>query len=290
MNWITGIQKAINYIEEHLTDEVDIEEAAKHACSSPFHFQRVFSIVCSFTVGDYIRMRRLSLAAQELQNGEKVIDTALKYGYETPESFSRAFTRFHGVTPSEAKNGKNVKSFSRLFVKLTLDGGNLMDYRIEKKEAFKLVCKRKHVNKPQGMTATAEISPFWNECSSNGTIERLCKYARFDSLKGILGVCFSGELDSDSFPYAIGAEYNGLPLDDGEFEIVDISEHTYAVFKCVGKMPEAFVNTYKQICTEFFPQSGYEYASDIELEVYPSAKTDDPGYSCEIWIAINDKK
>ena len=290
MDWITGIQKALNYIEEHLTDKIDIEEAAKQACSSPFHFQRVFGIICSFTVGDYIRMRRLSLAAEELRGGAKVIDTALKYGYETPESFSRAFMRFHGVTPTEAKNGKNVKSFSRLFVKLILDGGNLMDYRIEKKEAFKLVCKRKQVNKPQGLTAGAEISPFWTDCSVDGTISRLCRYARFDSLKGILGVCFSGEFDSDSFPYAIGAEYNGLPLSDDEFEIIDIPAHTYAVFNCTGRMPEAFEKTYRQICTEFFPQSGYEYASDVELEVYPSDKTDDPKYSCEIWIAVNDER
>lgn len=164
MDWITGIQEAINYVEDNLTGEIDFEEAAKRVCSSPFHFQRIFGVVCSCTLGDYIRMRRLSLAADELRRTDgKIIEIALKYGYETPESFSRAFTRFHGVSPSEARKGKNVKTFSRLFVKLILDGGNFMDYRIEKKDAFTVVCKKKRVANPQGYTAKEEISAFWRD-------------------------------------------------------------------------------------------------------------------------------
>jgi len=291
MDWITGIQSAINYIEDNLTGKIDFEKAAKKACSSPFHFQRVFSIVCSYTLGDYIRMRRLSLAADELRRtDEKVIDVALKYGYETPESFSRAFTRFHGVSPSEAKRGAGTKNFSRLFVKVIFDGGNLMDYRIEKRDAFKIVCKRKEVTKPQGYTATEEIAPFWSECKVDGTMAKLQKYASFENLHGILGVCFSSEVSPLSFPYGIGAEYNGAPLKDEGLEIVEIPAYTYAVFTCKGKMPEAFAKTYKQICTEFFPQStAYEYGNGIELEVYPSDKVDDPNYTCEIWIAVNEK-
>ncbi len=145
MDWITGIQKAIDYVEAHITEPIDYEEAAKRAYSSSFHFQRVFSILCGFTLGEYIRWRRLSLAGSELlQSNEKIIDLAMKYGYDTPESFSRAFTRFHGIAPSQAKNNSAVlKSFSRLSVKLILNGGNTMDYRIETKEAFKLIMKRK---------------------------------------------------------------------------------------------------------------------------------------------------
>ena len=106
MNWITGIQRALDYVEAHLMESVDYEEAAKQAYSSSFHFQRVFSILCGFTLGDYIRMRRLTLAGSELASSDiRVIDAALKYGYDTPESFSRAFTRFHGVPPSQAKHG-----------------------------------------------------------------------------------------------------------------------------------------------------------------------------------------
>ncbi|MDD7193883.1 MAG: AraC family transcriptional regulator [Clostridiaceae bacterium] len=292
MDQITAIQRAIDYTEAHLTDEIDYEAAAREAASSVFHFQRLFSMLCGYTLGDYIRMRRLSLAADELQRtGGKIIDIALKYGYDTPESFSRAFTRFHGITPTQARRGGNIKSFSRLSVKLILDGGNLMDYRIEKRDAFKLICRKKQVNKPQGDTATADISAFWGECSTDGTMEKLCKYASFDNLRGILGVCFSGEMANSGFPYGIGAEYNGAPLTDGGFDIVEIPAHTYAVFQCKGKMPDAFKETYKKICTEFFPQSStYEYGNGIELEVYPSADVQNPDYTCEIWIAVKEKK
>ncbi len=292
MDWIKGIQGALDYVEEHLTEAVDVEMVAKQAYSSAFHFQRMFSMLCGFTLGDYIRMRRLTLAAEELvRTDEKVIDVALKYGYDTPESFTRAFTRFHGKTPTDVRRGGNVKSFSRLSVKLILSGGNTMDYRIEAKEAFKVICKKKRVNKPQGDTATADISAFWAECGQNGTIEALCKYAKFDNLQGILGICFSGEMADSGFPYGIGAEYNGVHVEDDGFEIIDIPAHTYAVFQCKGKMPDAFKDTYKKICTEFFPQSTkYEYGSGIELEVYPSADTQNPDYSCEIWIAVNEKK
>ena len=134
MDWISVIQRAIDYTEEHLTENINMEEAAKPAASSLFQFQRIFSMLTGFTLGDYIRMRRLSLAAHELcKSRSRIIDTALKYGYDSPESFTRAFTRFHGITPSEVKKGANTKSFSRLSVKPILSGGNLMDYRIKKK-------------------------------------------------------------------------------------------------------------------------------------------------------------
>lgn len=105
MDWVIGIQKAIDYIEEHLTDEIDYEKVAAQSYSSSFHFQRVFSILCGFTLGEYIRNRRLSLAGAELAGRDvKVIDVALKYGYDNPDSFARAFQKFHGVTPKAAKS------------------------------------------------------------------------------------------------------------------------------------------------------------------------------------------
>lgn len=292
MDWITGIQRAIDYTEAHLTDEIDYEAVAREAASSAFHFQRMFGLLCGYTLGEYIRMRRLSLAADELRRKEdKILDIAVKYGYDTSESFSRAFTRFHGVTPTQARRGGNIKSFSRLSVKLILDGGTLMDYRIVKKDAFRVICKKKQVNKPQGDTATADISAFWNECRQDGTMEKLCRYASFDALHGILGICFSGEMADSGFPYGIGAEYNGEPVADDEFDMVEIPAYTYAVFQCRGRMPDAFKDTYKRIGTEFFPQSSaYEYGSGIELEVYPSADVQNPDYTCEIWIAVNEKK
>ncbi|MEA4947033.1 MAG: AraC family transcriptional regulator [Oscillospiraceae bacterium] len=291
MDWITEIQRALDYTEAHLTGGVDYEAAAREACSSAFHFQRMFTMLCGFTLGDYIRMRRLALAAEDLmRTDDKVIDIAYRYGYDTPESFSRAFTRFHGVTPTQARHGGSVKSFSRLSVKLILSGGTTMDYRIEKKDAFKLICKKKQVTKPQGDTATEDISAFWNEVGADGTMDKICRYGKFETYHGVLGICFSDELADSGFPYGIGAEYNGAPLTDTGLDILEIPAYTYAVFTCRGKMPDAFKDTYKRICTEFFPQSNYEYGHGVELEVYPSADVQNPDYSCEIWIAVKEKK
>jgi len=290
MDWITGIQRALDYTEAHLKDTVDYEAAAREAASSAFHFQRMFTMLCGFTLGDYLRMRRLSLAAEDLmQTADKVIDIAYRYGYDTPESFSRAFTRFHGVTPSGARRGGSVKSFSRLSVKLILSGGTSMDYRIEKKDAFKLICRKKQVTKPQGDTATADISAFWNEVSADGTMDKICRYGKFDTYRGVLGVCFSDEVADSGFPYGIGAEWNGAPVTDAGLDLMEIPAYTYAVFTCRGKMPDAFRETYKRICTEFFPQSNYEYGQGVELEIYPSADTRNPDYTCEIWIAVKEK-
>lgn len=291
MDWIQGIQRAIDYVEAHITEEIDFEEAAKQAYSSSFHFQRVFGILCGMPLGDYIRMRRLSLAGEELSKGNaKIIDIALKYGYDTPESFSRAFTRFHGIAPSEAKHSGNVKIFTPLSVKLTLTGGNKMNYRIEKRDAFQVVCKRKRVGKPQSANATEDITAMWREFGANGTMERLIACLPKDPvMKGLLGICFSSELDSKQFPYGIGVEYDGRQV-DSDFEVVTIPANTYAVFTSKGKMPDAFIDTYHRIVTEFFPQSSqYEYAENVEFEVYSSANTDDPNYSCEIWIAVKEK-
>lgn len=135
MNWIDGVQQAINYIEDNITEKLDIEEIAARSFSSSYHFQRVFSILCGYTIGEYIRNRRLSLAGSELQRGKiKVIDAAVKYGYESPDSFAKAFHKFHGVTPSQAKSDSiKLKNFSRLSIKVSLEGGNIMNYRIVKK-------------------------------------------------------------------------------------------------------------------------------------------------------------
>lgn len=291
MNWIQGIQRTIDYIEANITEGIDFEEVARQAYSSSFHFQRVFGILCGYSLGDYIRMRRLSLAGEELSKGNaKIIDMALKYGYDTPESFSRAFTRFHGIAPSEARRNGNVKTFTPLSVKLILTGGTKMDYRIEKREAFQVVCKRKRVGKPLSANATEEISAMWQQYRADGTTEKLVSYIpKNPIMKGLLGICFTSELNAKHFPYGIGVEYDGRKV-DSDLEVVTIPANTYAVFTCKGKMPDAFVETYHKIVTEFFPQSTqYEYAENVEFEVYPSADTQNPNYQCEIWIAVNEK-
>lgn len=291
MDWITGISKAIDYIEEHITEPTNYAQAAKEACSSPFNFQRVFALLCGYTLGDYVRMRRLTLAGEALLSTDaKVIDVALKYGYDSPESFSRAFTRFHGVSPSAVRKGAAIRSFSRICVKLILTGGSIMEYRIEKKQAAKIICRRREFTKPGDDYTNREIPEFWNECGRDGSIQKLCGYIKDSAqFKGLLGVCFSTEMTDSGFPYGIGAEYDG-ESDPQEFEIVEIPAYTYAVFTVRGRMPDAFRETYRKICTEFFPQSGYEYGNGVEIEAYPSADVQNPDYTCEIWIAVKPKK
>ena len=291
MDWITGISKAIDYIEEHITEPTDYARAAKEACSSPFNFQRMFALLCGYTLGDYVRMRRLTLAGEALLSTDaKVIDVALKYGYDSPESFSRAFTRFHGVSPSAVRKGAAIRSFSRICVKLILTGGRIMEYRIEKKQAAKIICRRREFTKPGDDYTNREIPEFWNECGRDGSIQKLCGYIKDSAqFKGLLGVCFSTEMTDSGFPYGIGAEYDG-ESDPQDFEIVEIPAYTYAVFTVRGRMPDAFRETYRKICTEFFPQSGYEYGNGVEIEAYPSADVQNPDYTCEIWIAVKPKK
>ena len=121
MDWIAGMQKAIDYIEENLTEEINYEKVAEKSYSSSYHFQRVFSILCGYSLGEYIRLRRLSLAGGK----RKVIDIALKYGYDSPDSFAKAFQKFHGVTPSQARaDGGMLKSFSRMSIKILLEGAS----------------------------------------------------------------------------------------------------------------------------------------------------------------------
>jgi len=123
MNWIQCLSKSIQYIEDHLTDEISIDEISNQAYTSSSHFQLLFHLVFGMTIGEYIRNRRLTLAALDLlKPGSKIIDVAMRYQYDTQESFSKAFTRFHGISPSRVQPGK-IKMFHPLKINITVEGG-----------------------------------------------------------------------------------------------------------------------------------------------------------------------
>ncbi len=293
LNWITGIQRAIDYMEHNLTGELDYEEIAKRACSSSFYFQRVFSILCGVTLGEYIRARRLTQAGTELTAGEaRVVDTALKYGYDSPESFARAFTRFHGLTPSQAKlPGVKLKSFSRLHVKLILEGGHTMDYKIVKKEAFRVLEKVKWFPEDEELRQ-AEIPAFWNQARKEGVIPTLCRAASAEPAKKILGICYGnsrGEGEPRQFPYSIAVGYSGRePAPEG-FRVNTIPAATWAVFPCRGAMPQAIQETWRRIYAEFFPTADYAPTGGIDIEAYSDGDMAAPDYECEIWVAVERK-
>lgn len=289
MDWITGIQNAINYIEEHLTEEIDYEIVAKEAACSSFYLQRIFSILCGMTLGDYIRNRRLTLAGNELSAADdKVIDIALKYGYESPESFTRAFSRFHGVTPSEAKkDGSKLKSFSRLSVKITLNGGNIMDYKIIEKDAFDII--EKVESHPVEDSENAKSIPaFWTRSHNDGTVKKLLDTTTDRTY--IFGVCY-GNLSENAktFDYSIAAKCNENTVVPEGFRKNTIPARTWAIFECKGAMPNAIQDMWHKIVSEFFPTSGYQPTYEMDIEAYTEGNMGSPDYRSEIWVPVIKK-
>lgn len=289
MDWITGIQNAINYIEEHLTEEIDYEIVAKEAACSSFYLQRIFSILCGMTLGDYIRNRRLTLAGNELSAADdKVINIALKYGYESPESFTRAFSRFHGVTPSEAKkDGSKLKSFSRLSVKITLSGGNIMDYKIIEKDAFDII--EKVESHPVEDSKNAKSIPaFWTRSHNDGTVKKLLDTTTDRTY--IFGVCY-GNLSENAktFNYSIAAKCDENTVVPEGFSKNTIPARTWAVFECKGAMPNAMQDMWHKIVSEFFPTSGYQPTYEMDIEAYTQGNMGSTDYRSEIWVPVVKK-
>lgn len=289
MDWITGIQNAINYIEEHLTEEIDYEIVAKEAACSSFYIQRIFSILCGMTLGDYIRNRRLTLAGNELCAADnKVIDIALKYGYKSPESFTRAFLRFHGVTPSEAKkDGSKLKSFSRLSVKITLSGGNIMDYKVIEKEAFDII-EKVEAHTIEDSENAKSIPGFWTRSHNDGTVKKLLDTTTDRTY--IFGVCYGNLLkNAKTFDYSIAAKCNKNTVAPKGFRKNTIPARTWAVFECKGAMPNAMQDMWHKIVSEFFPASSYQPTYEMDIEAYTEGNMDSPDYRSEIWVPVIKK-
>lgn len=289
MDWITGIQKAMHYIEEHILEELDYTKIAAQAACSSFYFQRIFGILCGISLSEYIRNRRLTLAGSELSGSEvKVIDVALKYGYESPESFTRAFVKFHGITPSEAKkDGSRLKSYSPLSVQIILKGGRTMDYKIIEKPAFKVVEKvEKHCISDSQQLNT--IPEFWGRARRDGTLEKLFEITSDPAY--IFGICYDGNLtDEQSFEYGIGAVYDGSAQVPEGYRITEIPARTWAVFETHGSMPKAIQQLWHNICAEFFPASEYQPTYEMDVEVYPDGNMTSEDYHSEIWVPVCKK-
>ena len=286
MNWINGVQNALNYIEDNITDKLDYAEIARQAYCSEFYFQRIFNALCGMTLGEYIRKRRLTLAGMELYRTKaKVIDVALKYGYESPESFTRAFTKFHNIKPSEArKSGTGLKSFSRLSVKIIMKGGSTMNYRIIEKPAFKVI----------GMTETHSIDEnqnintipaFWDKAHKTGIIKTLLDNA-FDKTY-IFGICYGNtRTNQQTFDYSIAVECtDNVSVPEG-YEVSEVPARTWLVTECTGAMPEAIQKLWHEICTEFFPTSDYKPTYEMDIEAYTAGDMTSADYRSQIWIPI----
>ncbi len=286
MDWVTGFQRALDYIEAHLTGELDISAAAREAACSPFYFQRLFGILCGMSLGEYVRSRRLAEAGRELAAGDgKVLDMALKYGYESPESFARAFQRFHGVTPSEVRRGAHPRSFEPFTVHITLKGGHIMDCKIVEKPALTLL-ERVEQHTIVDSQNENTIPDFWTRAQADGTLEKLLAQAPDKTF--VYGVCYgNAPSDEKTFDYAIAADCGG-PAPEG-FRRTVIPAQTWAVFPCRGPMPKAIQQLWHRIITEYFPSSRYEPTYELDIEAYPDGDMSSPDYTSEIWVPVREK-
>ena len=300
MDWITGIQNAINYIEDHLTEELDYEAIARESFSSPFHFQRVFSILCGYTLGEYIRHRRLTLAGAELANTrEKVIDVAYRYGYDSPESFAKAFQRFHGITPSQARGGGvTLKSFSRLSIKVTLEGGSMMNYRIEEKPAMLLTgYKRRFTGDPNDKGMQDHNFACENRVLQY-ILEGMCR--QHDDTYQVLT-----NFGPDGYDFYFAYELPKWALEDFEedlgemakaFEHISIPAGLYLVCQTERCMfPTDLVDELRRkAVSQWLPSSGYVLrdAPELGLIHWPFEEGNEAvnnSHYCEIWLPIVKK-
>ncbi len=286
MNWLGQLNDALSYIEEHLDQQIDINHAAKIACCSSFHFQRMFSYLANVTLAEYIRRRRMTRAAFDLKNThDKIIDIALRYGYDSPTAFNRAFQSIHGVAPSKArKGGVDLKAFHPISLKITIRGETEMNYRIEEKEAFRIVGVKLEANwTPEKQEGFEQIPGFWAEHSQKGTIPRLCSLMD-NQLPGVLGVSAGDWQNTGKFDYYIAVTSDQLPP-AGMCEFI-IPACTWAIFECKGAMPDAIQKMQSRIMTEWLPNSGYRYANAPDIELYTDGDQRSDDYICWIWVPI----
>lgn len=277
MEWIDKLNQSISYIEEHLTDEIDYGRLGQIACCSSYHYQRMFTYMAGITLSEYIRRRKMSLAAVELQNKEKVIDVANRYGYSSPTAFNRAFQSIHGIAPSQVKNeGVSIRSYPPMTFKMIVKGAEELNYRIETKEAFRIVGISAPLHKELEQNF-AVVPEMWQKAVMTGAIEKLAGIMD-GALAGLLGVSVCNEKEPWKYFIAVSSTKPG----DG-FEEYTIPASTWAVFPGEGTN-QSIQQLEQRIITEWLPASGYEYADAPDIEVYLNPDPQDAKY--EVWIPV----
>ncbi len=283
MDYTDKINSAIEYIEENICDEIDIEQAARRACCSVYHFERIFSFIADITPSEYIRRRRLTLAAFDLKNGSKVIDTALKYGYNSPEAFSRAFKKLHGVMPTAAKSGIALKAYPKLSFAFSAKGDTEIDYRITNKYAH-TICGLKTEIPAADRNTNPMISRFWDECMKTGAI---------DNMHRDLGIKYSESLNAalfnfrqNMFSYLIYHE-EAADFQSDKYTVISVPASDWVVFSTPrhhkSETTQLIRIIRKRIFLEWFPTSGYVHTGEPELEVF---NRDGDYNKAEIWVPI----
>lgn len=287
MDGLATLNRALQYIEENLAGDMDLKEAARLACCSEYHFSRMFSFLAGITLSEYIRRRRLTLAAFELQAGNvRILDMAVKYGYGSADAFSRAFQGLHGFPPSSVKShSASLKAYPPMTFQLTIQGGSAMNYRIVKKDSFRIVgIMRKVPIQFHGVNSEIE------SMASSLTPEDIAQLKALSDIepRGMVqaSVNFSeGRMEEKgTVNHYIGvATSKECPE---QFTKLEISEATWAIFEAVGPFPETLQNIWGRIYSEWFPSASYELARGPEMVWNESNDFSSPTFRSEIWIPV----
>ena len=297
MEWLTSIRTAIDYMEEHLTDSISAQDVADQVYLSPFLLQRGFSLMTGYGIGEYIRNRRLYRAARDLkETDDKVIDIAFRYRYETPESFTKAFSRFHGATPSQVRGGAAISTFLPLTIKLSIQGGNQMDCKITPMFPFKVIGFQKEFDNE---TAYTEIPKFWDEiCEkyaynvyAGNAPANPCEQALIDNCIGEYGVCID-DIGGGKFRYLVAGKYTGGDVPEG-MVVYEFPRNDWAVFTCIGPIPDALQSVNTRIFREWLPGNPeYELCGKASVEWYDcvNGEKTDPDYHSAIWVPVKRKE
>lgn len=282
MEWLKNLSNAIAYIENNLDQEISYDEAARIACCSTFYFQRMFTYVAGISLAEYIRRRRMSQAAFELQRTDmKVIDVAFKYGYTSPTSFTRAFQNIHGITPAAAKNiGTVLNAYPPIKFSVEVTGGNAMSYYIAKKEAMHIVGIRTSLT--EDMEENHKNIPlFWNHALQGKEFPQICNLSTA-APQGVLGI--SVYQNPGNIYYYIAAATD-RPTPQGMYAY-EIPAATWVIFENDGRFKENVQLVFQRFYKEWLLFSGYEYAGLPDIEVYPIMAGRPISGNSEVWIAI----
>ena len=293
MEWIESIRKTIDYTEKHLLEEINTADISKVVSISPYYLSSGFKIITGYTISEYIRNRRLYLSALEvISNKTKIIDIAYKYGYDTPESFTKAFSRFHSVSPNKLRKCPDkIRIFLPLKIKISIQGGNDMNYVVEKIENFKVVGFEREFSFETGYQ---EIPKFWDEFCQKYMMPLMSKQTPETEIEkticncrvGEYGVCIDDIGKDGKFRYIIAGRYTGGELLEGmvSYELPDVE---WAKFTCTGPMPEALQTLNTKLFKEWLPGNpDYKIAMGVNIEWYAEGDTKSADYESGIWIPV----
>lgn len=281
MQWIERLNCAVDYIEKHLEEKIDYEKAAEIANCPPYHFQKMFFYMTNMSVSEYVRKRRMSLAAVDLQDkNAKIIDIAFKYGYDSPTAFNRAFQSIHGIAPSLAKKESTMlKSYPAIKFSISVQGMEEIKYKIESRESFQILGKSCPLSKVLEENFAA-IPHEWDTALEDGTLAELQALMN-QQPRGLLGVSVHNEKEWKYFIAVSSTERKH------HFEKYAIPAATWAIFSGRGTNI-SLQNLERRIITEWLPTSGYDYAEIPDIEVYIQADPDDAIY--EYWLPVVKKE